>query len=61
MAALITVGCLVMTPEQFQRALAEDMTVSQALEMIRRERAQVTAPELPLPDYIKEELEEKNV
>jgi hypothetical protein len=40
MSTLIKVGCLVMTPEQFQRALAEDMTVSQAQEMIRRENAE---------------------
>lgn len=37
MSTLIKVGCLTMTPEQLQRALAEDMTVSQAQEMIRRE------------------------
>ena len=39
MSTLIKVGCLVMTPEQFERALREEMTISQALEMIRRENA----------------------
>lgn len=55
MATLIKVGCLVMTPEQFQRALAEDMTVSQAQEMIRRENK---TEEKSKQDR---ELEEKNV
>ena len=46
MSTLIRVGKLVMTPEQLQRALDEDMTVSQALKMIeddkRREYDSVT-------------------
>lgn len=36
-STLIQVGCLTMTPEQFERALREDMTVSQAKAMIERE------------------------
>jgi hypothetical protein len=49
-STLIRVGKLVMTPEQFQRALDEDMTVSQALKMIAEdkqrdyERLTVTVP-----------------
>jgi hypothetical protein len=38
MSTLIRVGKLVMTPEQFQRALDEDMTVSQALKMIAEDK-----------------------
>ena len=38
MSTLIRVGKLVMTPEQFQRALDEDMTVSQALKMIEEDK-----------------------
>ena len=34
---LIQIGVLTMTPEQLQRALAEDMTVSQAQKMIEED------------------------
>lgn len=37
MPELIQVGCLLMTREQFERALREEMTISQAYEMIQRE------------------------
>jgi len=38
MTTLITIGCLTMTPEQLDRALKEEMTVSQALKMIEEDK-----------------------
>jgi hypothetical protein len=38
MSTLIRIGTLVMTPKQLERALAEDMTVSQAQEMIENDK-----------------------
>jgi hypothetical protein len=35
---LIKVGCLLLTPSQLQRALDEDLTISQTLEMVRRDK-----------------------
>jgi hypothetical protein len=37
-STLIRIGPLVMTPKQLERALAEDMTVSQAQEMIENDK-----------------------
>jgi hypothetical protein len=38
MSTLIRIGTLVMTPKQLERALAEDMTVSQVQEMIENDK-----------------------
>lgn len=51
MSTLIQVGVLTMTPAQFNRALEEDMTVSQALHMIeedKRKRPEFSSAPLPL-------------
>lgn len=43
MSTLIQVGVLTMTPAQFRRALAEDLTVSQALRMIEQDKRKYSA------------------
>ena len=37
MTTLIKVGCLLLTRDQLKRALDEEMTISQTLEMVQRE------------------------
>lgn len=37
MTTLIKVGCLLLTPDQLKRALDNDLTISQTLDMVQRE------------------------
>lgn len=37
MTTLIKVGCLLLTPDQLKRALDNDMTISQTLDMVQKE------------------------
>lgn len=49
MSTLIQVGVLTMTPTQFKRALAEDLTVSQALRMIEEDKRKYPTFSSPSP------------
>lgn len=57
MSTLIQVGVLTMTPAQFRRALAEDMTVSQARTMIEDDKHKYSpSVSLPLVGNVKDDL-----
>lgn len=44
MSELIRIGPLFLTPEQLHRALAEDMTMSQAAKMIEEDKRKSESP-----------------